>query len=75
MHLLNYTNPNMLRGWFTETYPVGPQKVRAELPEDIRSDHVELLRAGTSVSLKRDGRAVEFSVPGVSDYEVAVIAR
>ena len=26
LHLLNYTNPNMLRGWFTATYPVGPQR-------------------------------------------------
>jgi hypothetical protein len=74
LHLLNYTNPNMLRGWFTGTYPVGPQKVRAELPEEIRSDHVELLRAGIRVPVKRAGRAVEFTVPAVNDYEVAVIA-
>jgi putative glycosyl hydrolase-like family 6 (GHL6) protein/glycosyl hydrolase family 42 (putative beta-galactosidase) len=75
LHLLNYTNPNMLRGWFTATYPVGPQQVRAELPEGIAGDRVELLRAGTSVPLKRNGRMAEFTVPGVRDYEVAVIAR
>lgn len=75
LHLLNYTNPNMLRGWFTEIYPVGPQRVRAELPEGIGGSRVDLLRAGSSVPLKRDGRSVEFTVPGVRDYEVAVIAR
>ncbi|HLM97665.1 MAG TPA: alpha-amylase family protein [Bryobacteraceae bacterium] len=75
LHLLNYTNPNMLRGWFTGTYPVGPQLVRAELPEGINGARVDLLRAGTSVPLKRNGRTVEFTVPGVRDYEVAVITR
>jgi len=75
LHLLNYTNPNMLRGWFTQTYPVGAQHVRAELPEGVRGSRVELLRAGTSVPLKRDGRFVEFTVPGVRDYEVAMVER
>jgi hypothetical protein len=75
LHLLNYTNPNMLSGWFTETYPVGEQHVRADLPDGVRGDRVELLRAGTSVALKRDGRIVEFVVPGVRDYEVAVVGR
>lgn len=75
LHLLNYTNPNMLRGWFTETYPVGAQRVRAELPEGVRGNRVDLLRAGTPVPLKRDGRFVEFTVPGVRDYEVAVVER
>jgi hypothetical protein len=27
------------------------------------------------VALKRDGRIVEFVVPGVRDYEVAVVGR
>ena len=75
LHLLNYTNPNMLSGWFTETCPVGAQHVRAELPDGVRGGRVELLRAGTSVALKRDGRFVEFTVPGVRDYEVAVVGR
>ena len=75
LHLLNYTNPNMLRGWFTETYPVGAQRVRVELPEVVKGERVELLRAGTSVELKRAGQFVEFTVPVVRDYEVAVVER
>jgi hypothetical protein len=75
LHLLNYTNPNMLRGWFTDTYAVGPQLVRAELPDGVNGDRVDFLRAGTSVPLKREGRMAEFTVPSVRDYEVAVIAR
>ena len=75
LHLLNYTNPNMLRGWFADTYPVGTQLVRAELPDVINGTRVDLLRAATSVPLKRDGHIAEFTIPGVRDYEVAVIAR
>jgi hypothetical protein len=26
LHVLNYGNPEMLRGWFTEPYPLGPRK-------------------------------------------------
>lgn len=75
LHMLNYTNPNMLRGWFTGIYPVGPQLVRAELPEGIEGGRVDLLRAGTSVPLQRNGPIVEFTVPAVRDYEIAVVAR
>jgi len=75
LHLLNYTNPNMLRGWFAETYPVGAQRVRVELPEGVRGGEASLLRAGLSVPVKRAGRLAEFTIPGVADYEVAVIAR
>jgi len=75
LHLLNYTNPNMLRGWFTETYPAGEQHVRVELPEGVGGGRVQLLRAGISLPAKRTGRAAEFTIPSVSDYEVAVIAK
>ena len=75
LHLLNYTNPNMLRGWFTETYPVGAHHVRVELPEGVAGSTVRLLRAGGTLPVKRAGRLAEFDIPGVADYEVAVIAR
>jgi len=65
----------MLRGWFTETYPVGRQQVRVELPEGVAGSAVRLLRAGVTLPVKRAGRLFEFDIPGVADYEVAVIAR
>ncbi|HUJ21440.1 MAG TPA: alpha-amylase family protein [Bryobacteraceae bacterium] len=75
LHVLNYTNPNMLRGWFTSNYPVGPLEVRAELPEGVNGERVELLRAATVAPLKRSHHAVTFTIPTVRDYEVAVIGR
>src|ERR1019366_7620162 len=46
VHILNYTNPAMHRGWIRNFYPIGDQKVRMSLPQGRRVTRVELLRAG-----------------------------
>jgi hypothetical protein len=45
VHILNYTNPAMHRGWIREFYPIAGQKVRMSLPQGRRVSRVELLRA------------------------------
>ncbi len=32
VHVLNYTNPAMHRGWIRDFYPIGAQKIRMSLP-------------------------------------------
>jgi hypothetical protein len=71
VHVLNYTNPAMHRGWIRQFYPIGPQKVRMAVPAGRRVTRVELLRAETTVPFVRRGDAVEFTIPRVVDYEVA----
>jgi hypothetical protein len=73
VHLLNYNNPDMLRGWFTRAYPMGPQKVRMRLPPDAEISKVKLLRAGNDVPFSKTGQMVEFVIPSVTDYEVAAL--
>jgi hypothetical protein len=73
VHLLNYANPEMLRGWFSEPYPLGPQKVRVTLPAGAKASKVHLLAGGTEVSVATSGNNIEFTVPQVWDYEVAAI--
>jgi hypothetical protein len=73
LHVLNYTNPNMLRGWMTHNYAVGPQKVRFQVPEGTHVARVQLLRAARPVPFARRGDVIEFEIPQVVDYEVAVI--
>ena len=73
VHILNYTNPNFARGWFRETYPLGPQTVKLELPEDAKVRKVQALRAGTELKYKLRGRTLEFTLPGVRDYEIAAV--
>lgn len=75
VHILNYNNPNMLRGWVRQHYPIGPQRVRFQLPEPFRISGVRALRAETDLAYQQSGRAVEFVIPKVEDYEVAALLR
>jgi hypothetical protein len=74
VHILNYTNPAMHRGWIREFYPIGPQKVGMTLPVGRRITRVELLRAETSVPFRATGGEVEFTIPRVLDYEIAALS-
>jgi len=73
VHILNYTNPAMHRGWIREFYPIGGQKVRMSLPSGRRVSRVELLRAETDIPFAGVAGAIEFTVPSVLDYEVAAL--
>ncbi|HZT32342.1 MAG TPA: alpha-amylase family protein [Bryobacteraceae bacterium] len=73
VHILNYSNPDMQRGWFTRAYPLGPQRVRLKLPAGARVSNVELLRAGAKVPFTHTNGALEFAIPRVVDYEVAAL--
>jgi hypothetical protein len=73
VHLLNYTNPAMHRGWVRQFYPIGAQKVRMSLPPGRRVRRVELLRAERDIPFTSGTGTVEFTIPRVLDYEVAAI--
>jgi hypothetical protein len=73
LHLLNYTNPNTHRGWLRRHYRIGEQRVSMSLPGGRRVSRVQLLRADRDIPYSQDGTKVEFTVPGVEDYEVAAV--
>ncbi len=73
VHMLNYTNPNAHHGWFSEFYPIGAQKVRFKLPAGRRVTRVELLRAERDIPFHAVGDSVEFTIPSITDYEVAAL--
>lgn len=73
LHVLNYTNPNTHRGWYREFYPIGEQRVRFAIPAGRKVSRVQLLRAEKDVPFRRTGQGVEFTIPGVTEYEVAAI--
>ena len=74
VHLLNYTNPNLHRGWLRRHYAIGEQKVRMTLPAGRSVSAVRLLRAEKDVPFSQQGQIVELSVPQVQDYEVAALS-
>jgi hypothetical protein len=73
VHVLNYTNPAMHRGWIRNFYPIGAQRVRMTLPAGRRVTHVELLRAERDIPFRQSGGVIEFTIPKVLDYEVAAV--
>ncbi len=73
VHVLNYTNPTMHRGWLRNFYPIGAQKVRMPLPAGRKVTRVELLRAETDIPFTGGAGTIEFTIPKVLDYEVAAL--
>jgi hypothetical protein len=73
LHLLNYNNPQTMRGTYTKVSPLGPQSVKMTLPAGTKVLKIQLLVAGTEVPFTRTGDSVAFTVPLLADYEVAAI--
>ncbi|MBV9404612.1 MAG: beta-galactosidase trimerization domain-containing protein [Acidobacteriaceae bacterium] len=73
LHLLNYTNPNMHKGWIRDFYAIGEQHVEMRLPDGHRVSAIQLLRQESSVPFERHGDVVAFRVPKIVDYEVVAV--
>ncbi len=73
LHMVNYNSPNAYRGKMRKPIALGPQAVSMVLPEGARIRKASLLRAGTEVPFKQQGRRVELTVPSVGSYEVVAL--
>lgn len=74
VHLVNLTNPMMMKGPLRETIPIGPLRVRVRLPDGARARRVSLLTAGTAPPrLQQAGGVLTMTVPSVEVHEVIAI--
>ena len=73
VHVLNYTNPAMHKGYIRNFYPIDAQKVAMQIPTGRQVTRIELLRAGNDIPFRVAGGAIEFTIPQVLDYEVAAL--
>jgi hypothetical protein len=73
VHLVNLTNPMMMKGPFREILPVGEQKVRLRLPGDAKPRRVHLLTAGLERPADIRGGWLHVSVPSIALHEVVAI--
>ncbi|MBK5294999.1 MAG: beta-galactosidase trimerization domain-containing protein [Acidobacteriia bacterium] len=73
VHLVNLTNPMMMKGPVRELMPVGPQQVRVRLPGDRRPKKVQLLTGGGAVRTRQTGNVLEVTVPSILVHEVVAI--
>jgi hypothetical protein len=73
VHLVNLTNPMMMKGPIRELMPVGEQVVRVRLPEGKQVARVHLLRAEITPPLTQAPGSITVRVPAVLDHEVIAI--
>jgi hypothetical protein len=73
IHLVNLTNPMMMKGPAREIIPIGDQKVRVRLPEGFRAKRVRLLAAARTPHVTRSGAYLSLTVPKILDHEVVAI--
>ena len=73
VHLVNLTNPMMMKGPLREFLPVGAQEVAIRLPEGRKARGVKLLVAGGTVRSRESGGELRVTVPSVTDHEVVAV--
>ena len=73
VHLVNLTNPMMMKGPVREILPIGPQHVRVRMPRGLHPKQVRLLTAGTQPEFEVMNGAVSMTVPSIDVHEVIAI--
>jgi hypothetical protein len=73
VHIVNLTNPMMMKGPLRETIPVGPLTARIRLPEGLRPAKVRLLTLGKTVAADLRNGVLRVTVPSVDTHEVIAI--
>jgi hypothetical protein len=73
VHLVNLSNPMMMKGPFREILPVGPQKVRVNLPEGAKARDVRFLVGEASAQWRQNGPWIETVTPPIHLHEVVAV--
>jgi hypothetical protein len=73
VHLVNLTNPMMMKGPFREAIPVGAQQVRLKFPAGARAKKVQLLVSGVTPRVEEAGGYLTLTVPSVLYHEVVAV--
>ena len=73
VHLVNLTNPMMMKGPLREVFPIGPLTARIRLPRGTRARGVKLLTAGTSQPVVLRDDVLTVPVRSVEIHEVIAV--
>jgi hypothetical protein len=73
LHLVNFTNPMMMKGPIRELTPIGTQRVRIRLNSGERPARAKLLVAAKDAPFRVADGSVELTVPSVLDHEVVAV--
>jgi hypothetical protein len=72
-HLVNLTNPMMMKGPIREIIPITAQQVSVHIPAGRRVKQVRLLVAGTKPNYTNKEGLLEVEVPSIALHEVVAI--
>jgi hypothetical protein len=73
VHLVNLTNPMMMKGPLREVIPITQQRVSIRIPQGSRVARVRLLVAGAAAAYHNDGAAIHLAVPSIGVHEVVAL--
>jgi type 1 glutamine amidotransferase len=73
VHLVNLSNPMMMKGPIREIYPIGRQQVRVAIPKGTKVQSVRLCVADTPAQHKVEGGTVAIDVPSIAMHEMIAI--
>jgi hypothetical protein len=70
IHLVNLTNPMMMKGPIREVIPVSEQRLRITIPDGRRVKQAKLLVAGKDIPFRREHNSIMLDIPSISIHEV-----
>jgi Hypothetical glycosyl hydrolase 6/Beta-galactosidase trimerisation domain len=73
VHLVNLTNPMMIKGPIREIIPLSAQSVRIRVPHHWRVTRVHLLTRGKDLAYRAEAGIVAAEVPAVDVHEVIAV--
>jgi len=73
VHLVNLTNPMMMKGPLREVIPLSSQKVSVRIPEGRRIRKAQLLVAGNEVAHRESNGVITIEVPKIDVHEVVAL--
>ncbi len=73
VHLVNLTNPMMMKGPIRELIPVGEQTVRVRLPDGKKARKVQLLSGRHAPQVSESPGHISVKVPSILDHEILAI--
>jgi hypothetical protein len=73
VHLVNLTNPMMMKGPLREAIPIGPLRATIRLPSGTKAGKVQLLATGTTPRVEQATGVVTVTVPSVEIHEIIAI--
>jgi hypothetical protein len=73
VHLVNLTNPMMMKGPYRELIPSPAQEVRFDVPSGSKVNDVRLLISGGIVNQKVEGETISLTIPQILDHEIIAV--